>query len=287
VQHDRCGTFDGFSFVVVGDASLVDSRSTLSHPKGASLQRDLEPAEWIIDRMLPWGPDVGTRVGAIVPIGYDAYVRLFHHVEQPIATERTRWRWSEIAERSGRIMHAAVQFDRFRWPHRPQLGSLDRDEATALVRMLRSHTMTSNRCWFAIWNGYAQLTGSMRIRVAGEEPGVLAWLPRGTRRSDPIEPPRGLADAPTVSLPNREYFLYRGRIHIVPRFEHLSGVLQTPNMWWPDDRAWFVATEIDFDSTLVACSRDCADAFLRGELETLEVSAETRLDIEGDTINPK
>ena len=58
-------------------------------------------------------------------------------------------------------------------------------------------------------------------------------------------------------------------------------------MWWPEDRLWFVATEIDFDSTLVACTRACANALLRSELEAMEVSAETRLDIDGDTVNIK
>ena len=72
---------------------------------------------------------------------------------------------------------------------------------------------------------------------------------------------------------------------MVPRFEHLPGHLQTPNMWWPEDRAWFVATEIDFDSTLVACTRSCALGLLACDLEVMEVSAETRLDIDGDTVN--
>ena len=98
---------------------------------------------------------------------------------------------------------------------------------------------------------------------------------------------RDLAAAPTVFLPNREYFLYRGPIEVVPRFEHLPGHLQTPNMWWPKDRAWFVATEIDFDSTLVACTRACGAALLGSDLEVMEVSAETRLDIDGDTVNAK
>jgi hypothetical protein len=58
-------------------------------------------------------------------------------------------------------------------------------------------------------------------------------------------------------------------------------------MWWPEDRAWFGATEIDFDSTLVACTWTCAEALLSSDLEVIEVSAETRLDIDGDTVNVK
>jgi len=48
-----------------------------------------------------------------------------------------------------------------------------------------------------------------------------------------------------------------------------------------------VATEIDFDSTLVACTRACGAALLNSDLEVIEVSAETRLDIDGDTVNVK
>jgi hypothetical protein len=58
-------------------------------------------------------------------------------------------------------------------------------------------------------------------------------------------------------------------------------------MWWPEDRAWFVATEIDFDSTLVGCRRLCGAALLGSDLEVIEVSAETRLDVDGDTVNVK
>ena len=35
---------------------------------------------------------------------------------------------------------------------------------------------------------------------------------------------------------------------------------QIANLWWPRDRAWFVVTEIDFDSTIVAGTRECIDA---------------------------
>ena len=37
---------------------------------------------------------------------------------------------------------------------------------------------------------------------------------------------------------------------------------QTANLWWPDDRAWCVATEIDFMSTYVGGSRRCVQALV-------------------------
>jgi len=41
-----------------------------------------------------------------------------------------------------------------------------------------------------------------------------------------------------------------------------AGRAQSPNLIWPGDRAWVVVTEIDFDSTIIGCSRACADGLL-------------------------
>ena len=268
--------------------SDFSGRRAIAHPQGAELQLDISPADWIANRLLPWGRDLGTRVCAIVPAGYEAYVRVFHHAEEYVGSVAIRRLWHELAQRSGRHMHAAVQFDRFAWPNPPREGSLDREEATALVSVLRAHTTTPDKCWLAIWHGFSQLTGAIEEKFARAR-GSEAWFTRGHGARSDFKPPADLADAPTVSLPNREYFLYRGPIDVVPRFEHLTGHLQTPNMWWPEDRAWFVATEIDFNSTLVACTRACAMALLSTGpgLEAMEASAETRLDVYGDTVNVK
>jgi hypothetical protein len=46
------------------------------------------------------------------------------------------------------------------------------------------------------------------------------------------------------------------------------GRSQAPNLIWPADRSWYVASEYDLDSTLVGCSRHLADAILAApELE--------------------
>jgi hypothetical protein len=37
---------------------------------------------------------------------------------------------------------------------------------------------------------------------------------------------------------------------------------RSPNIWWPDDRAWCVATEIDLMSTFAGGSAACAEAIL-------------------------
>jgi hypothetical protein len=48
-----------------------------------------------------------------------------------------------------------------------------------------------------------------------------------------------------------------------------------PNLWWPNDRAWFVATEIDLVSTYVGGSADLVRAIVASpEIEAFEVAAD-------------
>jgi hypothetical protein len=260
--------------------------SEIRHPSGTELQFDVSPAEWISGRLLGWGRDAGTRVCALVPTDYEAYVRIFHRTEGEVEGSWARVPWSEIARQTGRSMHPLVQFDRFGWPRRPLDGTLDHEDASELVRILRPRTATPDSCWLAVWYGYGELSSGGVGVLARWEPGLRGWLRR--RRTSSrlhLDPPADLKRAPTFPLPPRHYFLYSGSIEVVPGFEFLPGRLQTPNMWWPRDRTWFVGTEIDFDSTLVACNRETAKALLESNLEAAEVPPEGRLDIDGDVIN--
>ena len=57
-------------------------------------------------------------------------------------------------------------------------------------------------------------------------------------------------------------------------------------MWWPDDRAWFVSTEIDFMWTYVAGSRECVDDVLGDSvLEALPSAPHHRFTYDSDEIN--
>lgn len=59
-----------------------------------------------------------------------------------------------------------------------------------------------------------------------------------------------------------------------------------PSLWWPPDRDWFVATEIDFRWTYVGGSRECIDRILADiRPEALETDVNTRGDYLSDTIN--
>ncbi len=58
------------------------------------------------------------------------------------------------------------------------------------------------------------------------------------------------------------------------------------NIWWPEDRAWCVATDIDLFDTYVGGSLECIEAVLSNpDLEALPITLDARLGLGGDTIN--
>lgn len=59
-----------------------------------------------------------------------------------------------------------------------------------------------------------------------------------------------------------------------------------PQLVWPQDHAWAVASEIDWDSTIVGGPRSVIDAILDdASLEAYEVSQDDDLTWDGDLIN--
>ena len=62
---------------------------------------------------------------------------------------------------------------------------------------------------------------------------------------------------------------------------------QSVNLWWPADRSWCVATDIDLMSTYVGGSADCISALLDAtELEAARAAAQTPIDLASDQLNP-
>ena len=61
---------------------------------------------------------------------------------------------------------------------------------------------------------------------------------------------------------------------------------QAPNIWWPEDRAWCVATDIDSFDTYVGGSKPCIEQVLvHPDLEALPIAVDARIDYIGDAIN--
>jgi len=61
---------------------------------------------------------------------------------------------------------------------------------------------------------------------------------------------------------------------------------QSPNLFWPADRTWCVAREIDFDSTLVGGTAELVDTILAAPaLDAWEVGPDDALTFDADHIN--
>jgi len=61
---------------------------------------------------------------------------------------------------------------------------------------------------------------------------------------------------------------------------------QSPNLLWPEDHAWMLASEIDFDSTLIAGTTALISELVRTPgLEVLPIRTDADLTWDGDAIN--
>jgi hypothetical protein len=117
---------------------------------------------------------------------------------------------------------------------------------------------------------------------------TTAWYADG-RQGEPIPPafPPEVLRGPRLRLPHRDHLVFTGPLEADLRLGDPRGVWwQSPNLFWPGDRSWCVASEIDFDSTLVGGSRALIDAVLaHPRLEAWPVAAGDSLAWDADTIN--
>lgn len=208
--------------------------------------------DWVNARLLDHSV-AGTRVGSVVPTGFAAVVRVLHP-----AGGRT---WAAVAAANGREVHPLVQWAGVQPGFDGNRGSSDVDpeEGTlpaATLAAVLEHCPADGDVTYAVWHGWGGWTD----------------------------------DCPDSALMpgwgGRPYRLFTGPKGPVTRWPGLRHD-QAPNLAWPPDRSWCLATEIDFDSTLVACSHEVAAAILAdGRLEAFEVRYDDDLSWYGDTVNP-
>ena len=98
-----------------------------------------------------------------------------------------------------------------------------------------------------------------------------------------------LASGPRMEHPGRNYLLLAGALTEAFTIADLVGARPwalSGNLVWHADQAWCIGTEVDFDSTLVGCSRTAADEILScNELEALPISPHNSLQYDADRIN--
>jgi hypothetical protein len=235
---------------------------------------DLSPAAWVRERLTTFG----VNVASVIPEGFERYGRILH----PARRDGRPVSWSEVAAHNSRAVHPEMQWHAISglppgepgapWDEGPMAGSIPEDLTGVLVEHLRSHTTTPGSVWFAVWTGW----GAHRL------------APRpGTRASGGVQalPDRDEPLPPAFELPAREYWLLHGPIEGALETMSSRG-WQSVNLWWPEDRAWFVSTEIDFAWTYVGGTRELIDGLMADpRLEVLHASLTDGVAFDADRVN--
>jgi hypothetical protein len=99
-----------------------------------------------------------------------------------------------------------------------------------------------------------------------------------------------IVQGPRVRLPQRSYFLLQGPLDAAMELGWMLDVShfspQSPNLFWPNDHSWCVATEIDLDSSYVGGSKELVQRLVADEeLEALVAAPEDPVDSRSDEIN--
>jgi hypothetical protein len=207
---------------------------------------DVSAADWFTESSDPW-----TQLCSIGPSGFPAYARLFHPGD-PDEDE------PEDSDSRGE-------------PDRDELqnreGDLPAQTLRRLLMVLARHTTTPQDCFFALWEGFGDIHGSPAVSVytAGRRP----WF--GGRKTSPTVPaafPQQVLDGPRMSIPARDYLLFRGPLGQAGQWgaaDLLPGHprrINSPNLMWPADHSWFVATEIDLPWTGVGGTTELVEHLL-------------------------
>jgi hypothetical protein len=194
---------------------------------GASLRAaaSTNAAAWIVGSR--WGQS-GT-VGGLIPNMYESTLRL--HAPDP-----TPHGWWEMY----------------------------RDLFDLVASVGARYTSTPNLAWFAIWEGHGFGTGTT-LRGWRDPPDDDAERQRrdaererqgdaDRERNARIGP--ALADVPRFDLPDRSYYLTYGPLSATTELRYPDDVgWRNPDLFWPNDRSWFAATDVDFWSLYVGGSR--------------------------------
>lgn len=209
--------------------------NTLWRSGGLTLCVDASPGNWIVSSVQPFKAHV---VGSLLPPTFAASARLFHPAKRDSLDDV---RWSEVAAATDRISHPGMQWasiisdPRFDeageqpgvWDDPPRDGSLPIAQTERLAILLAAQTSTASQCWFAVWEGFAGLA-----------------VPR-----DPT--------VSRLSMPQRPMILLNGRLDAAVTSLEEDPSDQRASLWWPEDRAWCVATDVDLNTTYVGGSRAC------------------------------
>lgn len=229
------------------------------------------------------------EVTRFVPAIFQDYARIFHPASTPEGYPR---KWEEVARELGRTMHPLVQWHSLvgltspfelpssEWPGSPEVGLLPPETLRPLCGLLPRHTDTPEQCFFGFLTGQTTTsTVSSQAASTGERNGI--WV-EDKEEED--------VSRPEFSLPpdaGRDYVLWVGPVRAavaVVELDSLSPV--SPNLFWPSDRAWFLNTDVDLDSTLIGGSRLLIDELLTADdLEVRRLGPRDSVAFDADRLN--
>jgi hypothetical protein len=125
------------------------------------------------------------------------------------------------------------------------------------------HTARPDHAWFAIWEGHGFANSTSHIAwndPPADDAEQAARAAERTRRREEADVRNAairqqLSLIPRFERLERSYYVLNGTVDGVTHLRDPSGDgWLNPDLFWPDDRRWFVATDVDFWSLYVGGS---------------------------------
>ncbi len=271
---------------------------------------DARQAAWVSEA-LSQGTDY--RVSSFVPRGFEAYVAILHPAfhcwctetnlaghrsgnAESVAPEQMSKpiRWSEVLDSQAPVIYGSAtrQIDGYplgcpvqyrslgadgwvldvlqhgesdvamvvqpgdSWCTGPTEGTLDQELAREVIDTICRVERPDSACWFAVWNGFG-------------------WLSKQDLR------------APSIKTPHREWLLFRAPIECLEQPVEFKFDDQSMNMAWPDDRSWFLSTDIDAEVTYLGGSAELIQQLDESDIpDTQVVDIDDEILRFGDLLQP-
>jgi hypothetical protein len=252
-------------------------------------------------------PRLGGEFGAVtlqVPKDFEAYARVFHPASDP---ELNSVRWADAAKACGTTPHREMQWHAIlgladadelqgsyspgepngvKWAGSdPSTGAMDLETLDALCEILAVHTSDPAHCFFGLCTIQSWLDSFSR-----EELKPLLKLPYGR---DHIVLAGSLSAVDQIthdwSKPSSSRITFVAYTSDGPPPQPDPSELlsrEAPNLIWPADHSWLVASEVDFDSTLVGGTASLVNAIVQSpDLEAWQVEPTDSLAADADKVN--
>lgn len=227
-------------------------------------------------------PRLAGEVGSVtdlVPKGFEAYARVFHRATD---AEGNSVSWADVAKEQGAIPHREMQWhailglpsaDVLRGSYSPDnpagakwagsdppIGGMDIETLDALCEVLGVYTADSTNCFFGLST-------------------IQSWeesFARDELRNSLLQLPL-----------DRDYIVLSGSLASIDQLSYdWSKQREAPNLIWPADCSWLVASEVDFDSTLVGGSAELIETLVNSpKLEAWQAEPADSLTADADEVN--